>query len=56
MQVTVALIVVQVHVGKVRRTGAQPVFRENVRRAGIGVAEIEADTQARVMDGLHDRR
>ena len=27
VQVTVALIVVQVHVGKVRRTGAQPVLR-----------------------------
>ena len=56
MQIMAALIVVQMHMRQIRRAGAQPVFRGNVRRAGIGVAEIEADTQARVMDGLHDRR
>ena len=54
VQVAVAVVIVQMYVGKVRRAGAEPVRRRYLGYACVRVAKVEADPQPRVAHGADD--
>ena len=54
MQVPVAVVVVQVHMAQPRGHRRDPVQRRRFAHAGIGMADIEAQAEARVIDARCD--